>query len=100
MTFYGPALEWAILFDSCCPWPPPFYIKKNKPVIRGKADRRMARSTGYFKQLFTMDPPRGELQTAGLQTLDADLPIDETAPSVDDIAAGAIMQPSAEAPDT
>ena len=30
MDFPGPALEWAILFYFCCPWPPPFYIKKNK----------------------------------------------------------------------
>ena len=27
-TFQGPAPEWAILFYFCCPWPPPFYIKK------------------------------------------------------------------------
>ena len=32
-----------------------------------------------------VDPPSGQLRTAGLQTLDADPPIDETAPSIDDI---------------
>ena len=32
-----------------------------------------------------MDPPSGQLQTAGLQTLDADPPIDETAPSIGDV---------------
>ena len=29
-----------------------------------------------------MDPPIGQLQTVGLQTLDADPPIDETTPSI------------------
>ena len=32
-----------------------------------------------------MDPPSGHLRTAGLQKLDADPPIDETAPSIGDI---------------
>ena len=32
-----------------------------------------------------MDPPCGQLWTAGLQTLDADPPIEETAPSIDDV---------------
>ena len=32
-----------------------------------------------------MDPPRRQLQTAGLQTLDADPPIGETAPSIGDV---------------
>ena len=32
-----------------------------------------------------MDPPSRQLQTAGLQTLDADPPIDETAPSIEDV---------------
>ena len=30
--------------------------------------------------LFMVDPPSGQLETTGLQTLDADPPIDETAP--------------------
>ena len=45
----------------------------------------MARWADYFEQLFTVEPPGGQLQTAGLQTLDADPPIDETAPSIDDV---------------
>ena len=45
----------------------------------------MARGAEYFEQLFTVVPPIGHLQTAGLQTLDADPPIDETAPSIDDV---------------
>ena len=32
-----------------------------------------------------VDPPSGHLQTAGLQTLDADPPIDEAASSNDDV---------------
>ena len=32
-----------------------------------------------------MDPPSGQLRTAGLQTLDADPPIDETASSIGDV---------------
>ena len=36
------------------------------------ADGQMARWVEYFEQLFTVDPPSGQLLTAGLQTLDAD----------------------------
>ena len=32
-----------------------------------------------------MDPGSGQLRTAGLETLDADPPIDETALSIDDV---------------
>ncbi|XP_045124381.1 uncharacterized protein K02A2.6-like [Portunus trituberculatus] len=45
----------------------------------------MARWAEYFEQLFTIDPPSGQLQTAGLQILDADPSIDETAPYTDDV---------------
>ena len=45
----------------------------------------MARWAEYFEQLFTVDPPSGQLQTAGLQMLDADPPIDETAPSIGNV---------------
>ena len=45
----------------------------------------MARWAEYFEQLFTVDPPSGLLRTAGLQMLDADPPIDETAPSIGDV---------------
>ena len=41
--------------------------------------------TPSFEQLFTVDPLSGQLPTAGLQTLDADPPIDETAPSIGDV---------------
>ena len=44
----------------------------------------MSRRAEYSEQLFTMDPPSGQLQTAGVQTLDADPPIDETASSIGD----------------
>ena len=45
----------------------------------------MARWAEYFKQLFTVDPLSGQLQTAGMQTLHADPPIDETTPSIGDV---------------
>ena len=50
------------------------------------ADGQMARWAEYFEQLFTADFPSRQLQTAGLQTLDADPPIDETAPSIEAVA--------------
>ena len=43
-------------------------------------DGQMVRLAKYFEQLFTS----GQLQTAGLPSLDADPPIDETASSIDD----------------
>ena len=43
----------------------------------------MARWAEYFEQQFMVDPPSGQLWTVGLQTLDADPPNDETAPSTD-----------------
>ena len=49
------------------------------------ADGQMARRAQYFEQLFTADPPSGQHEIAGLQTLDVDPPIDETAPSLDDV---------------
>ena len=45
----------------------------------------MARWAEYFEQLFTVDPPSGQLRTAGLQTLDTDPPIDEIAPAIGDV---------------
>ena len=45
----------------------------------------MVRWAEYFVQLFTVDPPSGQLQIAGLQTLDADPPIDESAASIGDV---------------
>ncbi|KAG0724898.1 Transposon TX1 uncharacterized protein [Chionoecetes opilio] len=48
-------------------------------------DGQMARWAEYFGQLFTVDPPSEQLHTTGLQTVDADPPIDETAPSLDEV---------------
>ena len=45
----------------------------------------MAHRAEYIYQLFTVDPLSGQLQTAGLQTLDVDLNIDEIVPSIDDV---------------
>ncbi|KAG0728658.1 hypothetical protein GWK47_003676 [Chionoecetes opilio] len=44
-------------------------------------DGQMARWAEYFGQLFTVDPPIEQLHTTGLQAVDADPPIDETAPT-------------------
>ena len=49
------------------------------------AGGQMARFAEYFEQLFMVDLPSGQLQTAGLQTLHADPPIDETTPSIGDV---------------
>ncbi|KAG0715480.1 Craniofacial development protein 2 [Chionoecetes opilio] len=46
---------------------------------------QMARWAEYFGQLFTVDPPTEQLHTTGLQAVDADPPIDETAPSLDEV---------------
>ena len=54
------------------------------------ADGQMARWAEYFEQLLTVDPPSGQLRTTGLQTLDADPPIDETASSIDDVKEAAV----------
>ena len=48
-------------------------------------DRLMARCGENLEQLFLVDPPSEQLQTAGLQTLDVDPLIDEIAPSIDDV---------------
>ena len=45
----------------------------------------MARWAEYFEQLFMMDSLSKQIQRAGLQTLDGDSPIDETASSTDDV---------------
>ena len=45
----------------------------------------MARWAEYFEQLFKVNPPRGRLQTIGLEVMDADPLINETAPSTDDV---------------
>ena len=45
-------------------------------------DGQMARWAEYLEQLFKVNPPSGWLQTTGLQVMDADLPINEAAPSI------------------
>ena len=45
----------------------------------------MARWAEYFEQLFKVNPPSGQLQTTGLQVVDADPPINEAAPSIDEV---------------
>ncbi|KAG0717242.1 Retrovirus-related Pol polyprotein from type-1 retrotransposable element R2 [Chionoecetes opilio] len=59
------------------------------PVQAGRLvsdmDGQMARWAEYFGQLFTVDPPTEQLHTTGLQAVDADPPIDETAPSLDEV---------------
>ena len=41
----------------------------------------MARWTEYFEQFFKANPPSTQLQTTGLQVVDADPPINKAAPS-------------------
>ncbi|KAG0722447.1 hypothetical protein GWK47_005983 [Chionoecetes opilio] len=48
-------------------------------------DGQMARWAEYFGQLFTVDPPIEQLHTTGLRAVDVDPPIDETAPSLDEV---------------
>ena len=45
----------------------------------------MAHWAEYFEQLFMVDSPSEQLQTAQLQMLDADPPVKETALSIDDV---------------
>ena len=45
----------------------------------------MARWANYFEQLFKVNLPSGQLQTTGLQVVDADPPINEAAPSIDEV---------------
>ena len=45
----------------------------------------MARWAEYFEQVFKVNPPGGQLQTTGLQVMDADPPINEAAPSIDKV---------------
>ena len=49
------------------------------------ADQQMAHWAEYFEHLFLVDPPSRQLQTAGLQKLDADPPIGKTAPSISNV---------------
>ena len=60
-------------------------IRTTDGCLASDADGQMARWAEYFEQLFTIDPPSGQLRTAELQMLDADPPINETAPSIDDV---------------
>ncbi|KAG0716922.1 RNA 3'-terminal phosphate cyclase [Chionoecetes opilio] len=48
-------------------------------------DGQMARWAEYFGQLFTVDPPIEQLHTTGLRAADADPPIDEASPSLDEV---------------
>ena len=46
---------------------------------------QQARWAEYFEQLYMAEPPTGQLQLAGLQTLAADPPIDVAAPSLAEV---------------
>ena len=48
-------------------------------------DGQMAHWTEYFKQLLKVNPPSEQLQTTGLQVAGDDLPINEAAPSIDEV---------------
>lgn len=48
-------------------------------------DGQRARWAEYFEQLYMADPPNGQLPVAGLQMAEADPPIDEAPPSLDEV---------------
>ncbi len=43
------------------------------------------RRAEYFERLYMADPPTGQFQAAGLQTLGADPSIDEATPSLEEV---------------
>ena len=49
------------------------------------SDEQMVRWCKYFQQLFKVNPPTGQLQITGLQMVDADPPINEAPPYIDEI---------------
>ena len=49
------------------------------------ADGQMTRWTEYFEQLFKVNPPNGQLHNTGLQVVETDPPINEAAPSHDEV---------------
>ena len=49
------------------------------------AHGQMACWAEYFQQLFMMDPPNRQLQTAKSQTVDAESPINKTLSTIDDV---------------
>ena len=48
-------------------------------------DGQRARWAEYFEQLYMADPPSGQLPVAGLQMAEANPPIDEAPPSLDEV---------------
>ena len=60
-------------------------IRTADSCLISDGDGQISRWAEYFEQLFRVDPPSRQLQTAGLQMLNADPPIDETAPSIGDV---------------
>ena len=53
--------------------------------IISDADRQMVRWDEYFEQIFMVDPPSGQFQTAGVQTTDTNTPIAETPFYIDEV---------------
>ena len=52
---------------------------------------QMACWAEYFEEFFKFSPPRRQLQTTGLQVMDADPTINEAAPSIDEVK-GAVVK--------
>ena len=59
-------------------------IRTSDGCLVSNADGQTACWAEYFDQLFKINPPRGKLQTTGLQVMDADMPINEAARSIDE----------------
>ena len=60
-------------------------IRTTDGCLISDADGQMALWGEYFEQLFKINPPSEQLQTTGLHVMDADPPINEAAPSIDEV---------------
>ena len=60
-------------------------IDHNIRYFMSAADGQMTHWAEYLKQLFKVNPPSRQLQTTSLQMVDVDPPINETAPSLDEV---------------
>ena len=60
-------------------------IRTADDCLVSDADGQMTRWAEYFEQLFKVNPPRGRLQSTGSQVMDADPPINQAVPSIDEV---------------
>ncbi|MEL6802745.1 MAG: reverse transcriptase domain-containing protein, partial [Bacteroidota bacterium] len=60
-------------------------VRKADGCLVSDMDGQRTRWAEYFEQLYTVDPPSEQLRTDGLRAVDADPPIDEAPPSLDEV---------------